>query len=378
MSFGKGRVSVNFGKRLFMVRLLHAIFLMFILISCGNEQEKTYPVKTAITESVYSSVTIQPDSLYQAYAPVSGLLEENLVEEGDMVAKGEVIAQIINTSPKLATENARAALNLARKNYHGSAGILSSIEEELKAARLKYKDDSINYYRQEKLWAQGIGSQATFESRKLAYELSSNSVDLLQKKYSRTEDELQTQLDQAENTYRLALENTRDFSVTSKIDGKVYALHKNPGELITSSQPLASIGKEEDFVIEMLVDEVDIVRIKEGQPVLLTLDAYGEQVFEAEVSKIFPEKDERNQTFLVEALFTKAPDVLYPGLSGEANILIANKDSTVVIPRSYLVGRNKVRTEEGLVQVVTGLQSMDSVEILEGITSETLIYKPKE
>ncbi len=361
-----------------MVRMLLTIFLMFILTSCGNEQEKTYPVKTGITESVYSSVTIQPDSLYQAYAPVSGLLDENLVEEGDVVAKGEVIAQIINTSPKLATENARAALDLAKKNYRGSSGLLSSIEEELKAARLKYKDDSINYFRQEKLWAQGIGSKATFESRKLAYELSSNSLDLLQKKYSRTEDELQTQLDQAQNTYRLAQVNTKDFSVTSKIDGKVYALHKNPGELVTSSQPLASIGKEEDFVIEMLVDEVDIVRIKEGQPVLLTLDAYGKKVFEAEVSKIFPEKDERNQTFLVEALFTKAPEVLYPGLSGEANILTDKKDSALVIPRSYLVGRDQVRTEDGLVQVKTGLQSLDSVEILEGITSETLIYKPKE
>lgn len=378
MSFGKGQVSVNFEKRQFMIRLLQLIFLVIFLTSCGNEEETTYPVKTAITESVYSSVTIQPDSLYQAYAPVSGLLDENLVEEGDVVAKGDVIAQIINTSPKLATENARVALDLAKKNYYGSSGILRSIEEELKAARLKYKDDSLNYYRQEKLWAQGIGSKATFESRKLAYELSSNSLELLQKKYSRTEDELQSQLDQAENTYRLALVNTKDFAVTSKIDGKVYALHKNPGELITSSQPLASIGKEEDFIIEMLVDEVDIVEIKLGQPVLLTLDAYGDHIFKAEVSKIFPEKDERNQTFLVEALFTEAPNVLYPGLSGEANILTAQKDSALVIPRSYLLDRNKVRTEEGLVQVVIGLQSLDSVEILEGITAETLIYKSKE
>ncbi len=361
-----------------MSRIFQYILLVVLLISCGGNEEKIYPVKTGITESVYSSVTIQPDSLYQAYAPVSGLLEKNLVEEGDLVAKGDMIAQIINTSPKLNTENARAALELARKNYRGSSGILSSIEEELNAARLKYADDSINYLRQNKLWESGIGSKATFESKKLAYELSSNSLDLLQKKYERTENELRTQLEQAENNYRLSLVNTSDFNVTSKINGKVYALHRNQGEIVTASQPLASIGREEDFVIEMLVDEVDIVKIKVGQPVVLSLDAYENKIFEAEVSKIFPEKDERNQTFLVEALFIDPPEVLYPGLSGEANIITAGKDSTLVIPRSFLVGKDRVRTEEGLVQVVTGLQSLDSVEILEGLTAETLIYKPRE
>lgn len=378
MSFAKGLGSFNFDKRLCMSRLLSYFLLALVLASCRGNEEKLYPIKTGITQSVYSSVTVQPDSLYQAYAPVSGLLDKNLVEEGDIVNKGDVIAQIINTTPKLNTENARAALDLARKNYRGSSGLLSSIEEELKAARLKHTDDSINFTRQDRLWEAGIGSKATFESKRLAYRLSSNSLDLLQKKLERTEDELKVQLEQAENNYRLSLVNTTDFTVTSKIDGKVYALHKNPGEIITASQPLASIGKEEDFVIEMLVDEVDIVRVKVGQPVVLTLDAYENTVFEAQVSKIFPEKDERNQTFLVEAVFLDPPEVLYPGLSGEANIITAKKDSTLVIPRSYLVGKDRVKTEEGLVQVVTGLQSLDSVEILKGITAETLIYKPRE
>lgn len=376
MSFAKGGFSVNFDQNLTMFRPLIIIILSTIVLSCNGNNEKIQPVETRITESVYSSVTIQPDSLYQAFAIVNGILDKNLVEEGDLVKKGDPIIQIINNSPQLNSENARTALELARKNYQGDGALLNSIEDELQAARLQYKNDSINYVRQEKLWGQGIGSKAAYEAKKLAFELSYSSLDRLENKYESTRNELKTQLQQAENNYRLSLINTTDFTVKSKINGKVYALLKNPGEIVNTSQPLASIGSKDKFVIEMLVDEVDIVKVKEGQKVLLSLDAYKGEIFTAKVSKIYPKKDERNQTFLVEALFEEEPKVLYPGLSGEGNIIIAQKEKALVIPRIYLIGKDSVKTEDGLVKVRTGLESLDSVEIQNGVTSQTYIYKP--
>lgn len=361
-----------------MRRTLNTFLFILFLVSCSGGDERIVPVEKSITEAVYSSVTVQPESLYQAFAVVNGILERNLVEEGALVKKGDTILQITNTTSQLNTENARASLELARKLYGKDGAILSSIEEEIAAARLKKQHDSLNFLRQHNLWSQGIGSKAQYEAMKLAYELSTSSLDVLSNKYERTKSELQTQLKQAENNYQLSLVNTTEYSVTSKINGKVYALHRDPGEIITSAQALASVGKAEDFVIEMRVDEVDIVRLERGQKVLVTLDAYQERVFEAEVSKIFPEKDERNQTFLVEALFKNPPKVLYPGLSGEANIITATKSRALVIPRSYLVEGNFVRTSDGLVPVVPGLQSIDSVEIQEGIGPKTEIYKPRE
>ncbi|MFD0976904.1 efflux RND transporter periplasmic adaptor subunit [Salinimicrobium gaetbulicola] len=378
MSFTKARFSAKFDQTLLMFRQISILLLCMTLISCSGKEDKIYPKKTMITESVYSSVTIQPDSLYQAFAIVNGILDENLVEEGDPVKKGDPIAQIINNTPKLNAENARMTLELARKNYSGDATVLSGIEDELKAAELQFINDSINYNRQKKLWAQGIGSKSAFESRQLAYEISFSNLDRLQNKYKRTRNELRTLLQQAENNYRLSQINTTDFTVKSKINGKVYALHKKEGEIVTTSQPIASVGCADNFVIEMLVDEVDIVKIQKGQSVLLTLDSYPGEVFQAEVSKIYPKKDERNQTFLVEAIFEIEPKVLYPGLSGEANIIISQKKDALVIPRNYLKENDSVLTEEGFVKVNTGLSSLDSVEIKNGITSETAIFKPEE
>jgi multidrug efflux pump subunit AcrA (membrane-fusion protein) len=353
------------------------LFLVFLINSCAEQQEKILPKKTTLTESVYASATIQPDSLYQAYAAVAGILDRNLVEEGTAVKKGDAILQIINKAPKLNTDNARLALNMAKENYEGRAAILGELEDEIQAATLNLNNDSINYYRQKKLWDQNIGSRVEFDNRKLAFELSENRLGLLKSKYDRTKRELGTQVEQAENNYKSSMISTKDFTVRSNINGKVYALYKNPGELVSTMEPLAALGSADVFVIELLVDEVDIVKLRLGQKALVTLDAYSNQVFEAVVSKIYPRKDERSQTFTVEATFKEVPKVLYPGLSGEGNIVIAEKNDVLTIPKDYLMEDNQVLTENGAVRVTLGLQNLDRVEILEGIDEKTALLKPK-
>ena len=365
-------------KALKMYRIAFKILFLSLLISCNRNNEKIYPKVTAITESVYSSVTVQPDSLYQAFAVVNGIVDENLVEEGEQVRKGDPVVQIINSNPRLNEENAKIAVVLARQNLQGETAVLAGLREELEAARLKYLNDSINYFRQKNLWEQQIGSKSSFETKKLGFETSQAILEQLRNKYSRTRLELQSQLKQAENNYQVSRTNATDFTVKSKINGKVYALLKNPGEIVTTNQPLASIGKADKFIVEMLVDEVDIVRLKKGQLVLLTLDAYGDRLFKAKLDKIYPEKDARNQTFLVEALFDEQPDVLYPGLSGEASIIVSQKDTALVIPKNFLIDGNRIKTENGEIKVKTGLESIDSIEIVSGLTPEIEIFKPDE
>lgn len=355
---------------------LFAIFTS-LLFSCTQKKEKTYPEKLPMTESVYASATVQPDSMYQVHSVAMGILDKIWVEEGDKVAKGDQILQITNTSPELNKENARLALELARNNYSGTAAVLSSIEDEIEAAKLQLKNDSINYYRQKKLWDQNIGSKVEFDNKKLVYELSQNRLELLKKKFDQAKNELETQLRQAENNYKTSLTTTNDFTITSKINGTVYALYKNPGEIVNTVEPVATIGKSDTFVVELLVDEVDIVKLHIGQKVFITLDSYNASVFEGTLDKIYPRKDERSQTFKVEALFNDPPETLYPGLSGEGNIVIAEKKEALVIPKAYLINGSKVLTDEGETSVTIGLENMVMVEILDGINENTAIYKPE-
>lgn len=346
--------------------------------SCGDGSEKILPEKQKITESVYTSVTIQPDSLYQVYAAVSGILEDNLVEEGEVVRKGDPLLQVINSAPRLNAENAALNLRLARENYSGNNAVLKSLKDEIDAARLRLKNDSINYFRQKNLREQNIGSEVEYETRKLAYELSSNQLQVLKNQYERTRTELSTKLEQARNNYKTATINTSDFTVKSEINGTVYALYKEPGEIVNSMEPLAAVGSSDKFLVEMLVDEVDIVKLRPGQRALITLDAYGTEVFEAVLSKIYPKKDERTQTFKVEAVFKDPPETLYPGLAGEGNVVVHEKDDVLTIPKTYIMDGNKVRTENGTVEITLGLQNMERAEVLTGLAADTYILKPEE
>jgi multidrug resistance efflux pump len=352
--------------------------IVFLISSCGEQQKSIRPQKTRLTESVYASVTIQPDSLYQVYAAVGGILEDNLVEEGDVVQKGTPLHQIINKTPKLNTENAKLSLKLANQNFTGSSAILKGLEDEIQSAGLNFQNDSINFFRQKRLWEQQIGAKVEFDNRKLAYELSRNNLNLLKSSYARTKNELHTQVQQARNNYESSQINTKDFTVASKINGKVYALLKEPGEIVSIMEPLAAIGSSSVFVVEMLVDEVDIVKIALGQKALITLDAYPSEVFMATVNKIYPRKDERSQTFKIESRFEAPPKTLYPGLAGEGNIVIAERENVFTIPKEYLLEGNKVLTSEGKIQVTIGLQNLEQVEILQGIDENTALLKPEE
>ncbi|MBT8257042.1 MAG: HlyD family efflux transporter periplasmic adaptor subunit [Bacteroidia bacterium] len=361
-----------------MVRALVLFFSIILLHSCQKGNDGITVEKTDLVESVYTSLTVQPDSLYDAYSVVSGIIDEVLVEEGDTVNIGQPLIQIINNAPKLNTENARLSLKLARENYSGGAAILAGIEDEIIAATLRYKNDSINFFRQKNLWDQNIGSRTEYDTKELQYQLSSNNLRLLESRYERTKNELQTTLQQAENSYQSSLINIRDFTVKSMISGKVYAIQKEKGELVTSLQSLAKLGSASEFILELLVDEVDIVKVSIDQKVLITLDAYKGQLFEGKISRILPNKDVRNQTFMVEALFDNPPDPLYPGLSGEANIITSTRSDVLAIPKEYLTDGNQVNTDEGLVEVVTGVDNLDLVEIVSGISEGTVIYKPDQ
>jgi len=360
------------------MKKLFYLFPILLLTACSEEDnQSTLPQQQDITESVYSSVTIQPEGLYDVYSAVTGILDQVYVTEGDTIIEGDKLFQITNNNPKLNTENARLAMQIAKDNYNGNNPILADLKSEVKLSELKLQNDSINFVRQQNLWKQKIGSKVDFDTRKLQFETSKQTVRTLKNKYNRTRTELKQQVQQATNNYEASLFQTKDFTIKSKVNGRVYSIFKNPGELISIQQPVATVGSRSTFIAELLVDEVDIARLEIGQQVLITLDAFDKQVFEARVHKIFPQKNQRSQTFKIEAQFDQQPDKLYPGLSGEANIVIAEKKNVLSIPKAYLVD-NKVKTDDGLVEITTGLESLDKVEVLSGIDANTTLYLPEE
>ena len=168
-----------------------------------------------------------------------------------------------------------------------------------------------------------------------------------------------------------------DFVVKSEINGKLYSLSKEKGEMVNSQSPIAIIGDATEFYVELQVDEYDISKLKIGQKVFLTLDSYKGEVFEAAVSRLYPIMNEKSKSFKVEAVFIKKPDHLYPNLTTEANIIIEVKEKVLTIPRNYLIDNEFVLLDnKEKRKVVTGLKDYEKVEIILGITANDALYKP--
>ena len=360
-----------------MLKYCYILLLFIALFGCNRQAEKIYPKKQQLVESVYASVTVQPDSLYEVFSSVVGIVDRYYVEEGDTVRRGDRILHIVNTTFSLREENAALELELAKENYSGSAAVLEGILDEINSATIQLRNDSINYVRQERLWSQNIGSKVEYDNRKMAFELSKSQLALLQKKYDRTKQELETKVNQAENNYQATATVSDDYTIKSTIDGKVYAVYKNPGELVNTIEPVASIGHAEHFILELIIDEVDIVKLQPGQKIIVTLDAYEDIVFEAVLSKIFPQKEIQNQTFKAEATFVSVPPKLYAGLAGEGNIVVASKTAALLLPKAYVLPGPKVLTDEGEIDITTGLENLEHVEILSGIDEYTEVIKPE-
>ncbi|MFN5844070.1 MAG: efflux RND transporter periplasmic adaptor subunit, partial [Flavobacteriia bacterium] len=220
-------------------------------------------------------------------------------------------------------------------------------------------------------------SKFELDNTSLAYEITRNNYASMKKRIARKEKELKNQIAQSRNNADVSSLRTEEYVIKSNITGKVFQIFKEKGEFVSMQEPLAVIGDKDKFKLKMLIDEVDISKVSLGQKVLVTLEAFKNSVYEAKISRIAPKMDERTQTFKVEAEFTKLPKKLYMGLTGEGNIIIHEKNSALVIPREFLQAGNKVETDQGLVQIKTGLSNWSYIEVLEGIDENTIIYKPE-
>jgi RND family efflux transporter MFP subunit len=358
---------------LFRKSILPLTFLLFI--SCGNKKESITPMIQPITESVYASGTLKSKNQYQVFPNVSGIIDAIFVKEGDTVKVGQPILKIYNMVQELNKENAE--LSAAYSDFNSNKGKLDDAFLAIGLAKDKMYNDSLLFNRQETLKAQGIGTEIEYEQSMLDYHNSKNAYYSAKVRY----DDLKRQIDfnsaQSKKNVQISSTLANDLTVVSQINGVVYNLTKEVGEMVNTQTALAVIGDATEFEMEMQVDENDILRIKIGQQVFVTLDSYQDLSFEGSIIEIDPMMNQSTKTFTVTAIFLQQPEVLYPNMNFEASIVIQTKKDALLIPRNYLFQDSLVIKSSGdTVAVKTGLKDYKMVEILSGISATDEITKP--
>ena len=355
-----------------------SLFLIVItLFSCSTKPTESHALRKDLVESVYASITIVPTDVYKVNASISGYLDQVNVKEGDAILNGQVLFVISNDPIKMSERNVALNYELLQENLNGDANLLEELKLSSNSANVKQRNDSINAEKMKVLYSQSACSKFDMENSILSYELSKNNYLSLKNQFKRKQVELKNQLAQAKNNVSASTLRSGDYLIKSNQDGKVYQINKERGELVSMQEPIAIIGRKDNFVISMMVDEVDISQIELGQSVWVTLEAFPTHPFEAKISKIAPKMDERTQGFKLEAQFINPPKRLYMGLSGEGNIVIRKVKNALVIPKAYLLPGSYVLTNQGKIKVKTGISNWDYIQILDGIDEKTTLIIPE-
>ncbi|GAB3298818.1 efflux RND transporter periplasmic adaptor subunit [Hymenobacter humi] len=345
------------------------------LVGCQPKAERVKPVVSAITESVYAAGSIKSSQQYQAFASAGGIIREVHVKEGDSVRVGTSLLAIASDVSQLTAENAALAAKYA--DLRANESRLQEARALIALQRRNMQNDRLQLTRQRQLWQQGIGTKLTLEQRELAYVNSRTAYQTAVLNYQTLQKQLNFAAAQARKNLQIAQRQASDYVLRSKIKGIVYKLYREKGEAVTPQTPLALLGDARHFVLQMQVDETDIVKIRPGQQVLVTLDSYKGQVFTARVTTVSPIMNTASKTFLVEAEFIRQPPVLYPFISFEANIVLQTKPKALLIPRPLLLNDSTVLRSDGQqVRVKTGLRDYRMVEIVAGLSPNDELQAP--
>jgi hypothetical protein len=353
------------------LRLLFILFPLVLTFGCEKKGVTLSPSNQEIVESVYASAKVKAYQQYSQKVSIGGKLLNYFVSEGDLVKSGQPIAQLENFSPELTVKNAEMAFQIAKDNESQ----LQELVYQSKNAKKQMIFDSINYFKQLRLFKNDIGTKNQLDVFKLKYETSNNALSGIIERLNSQKHIVTRAKEQAKNNLEISKKNNADFTITSYIQGKIYSLPNKIGEMVSPQQEFAIIGNDKQFILEMDIDESDITKIKVGQKIIVKLEAY-KQTFDAVVAKIYPALDTKSQSFKIEGKFNQKMPTLFPGLTAEANIITNIKSNALVIPLSYLVEDKYVITKNGKLEVETGLRNFNLVEITKGIDKNTVLTKP--
>lgn len=346
---------------------------LVLAISCSRESDFSHPVTKPLLEAVYASGTVVSENEYQAFSQVDGYVAEKLVNDGDAVKKGDPLYIIEADQQSARYRIARENYALARQNFNADSPVLNELKAAVQTAKTKMQHDSINFVRYTNLLNKQATSQAEYDRARLMAEQSRNEFVLAESRYRKTHNQLQAELINAENQYRIARDESSRYTIRSQVAGIVFKTMKEQGELIRRTESVAVLGSNQSFYLQLNVDELDIHRIKTGQQVLVKIDAYPEKIFKAEVTRIYPLVDSRQQSLRVDAKLLEALPGAFSGLALEANIIIRQVEQALVIPKSALLQGDSVMVRTGngeqKIKIKRGATTLDEVEVLEGLTA---------
>ncbi len=339
---------------------------------------------TPLVRTLQFSARVVTSSRVDIGSTLTGRVLQVAVTEGVQVKKGDLLA-------KLESDELRAALDQARASERQAAARLSGLrstgrngvqaagaqaDSVLLAAQAELK-------RTQALVAQGFISEArldeTLRTVAVAQAQRDNARAQIAANAEQGTDINQAQAQQALASAAIAATKARlaQAVLTAPADAKVLTRMVEPGQIVQPGRALLGLALASPLQLLAQVDERYLDQLRVGQTANVVADAFPGQRFGARVQSIAPLVDvQRGAVEVKLSLPSQPPDFLREDMTLSIEVETARRESALVVPigalRSDDASSNVVvwievdgRVEERKVR--TGIRSLDSVEVLEGL-----------
>lgn len=243
-------------------------------VAVGKAEQRT------IVETVYASGKLFPATELEITSNVSGTLIELFVKEGDLVKKGQLLANVDAEALASIVERAEAATE-------GSKAQLEAVKAQKKQLEAQFANTETIYNRNKKLFSDGVISKAEFEAAEATYNTTKANIEAAVQNILAAEFSVKS----SEATVKEQKKNLSQTRIYAPISGVVSTLYKKQGEQVVGTTqmagtPILKIANLKTVEVRVDVNERDILTTSIGDSAEIELDAYPDRKFIGIVTQI--------------------------------------------------------------------------------------------
>jgi membrane fusion protein (multidrug efflux system) len=230
---------------------------------------------------------------------VPGRVIELNVHDNQRVRRGAVLFRLDDRPYQLAVNQARAKLSNARLQIESTKALYGQRQSELRSAQDTFAYEDREAARQKRLLASGISSQAQVDRAVHSRDAAAQAVAAAQQQIASvvanlggdpTVDPTQhPSVEQAQAELDRALLDLSYTTIAAPDDGVVTQVERlQVGNYVNAASPVFALVSTHDLWIEANFKEVQLSKMRAGQPATVKIDTYGDRTFKAHVASLSP------------------------------------------------------------------------------------------
>ena len=357
----------------------------------------TRVIRTKLISTLPTNGKVEPFDWQAIRSERAGILSQVMVRDGQSVKKGEVVASISDPSLQADLQGgearvAEAQANLSALEAGGKPAELVEIENSLKQAQLQLQQEQKDYGALQRLEQKQAATAAEVDAAQQKVKQSEAGIQGLEQRRKSLVGKAdvaaaRARLQDAQAAFDLARERAAQSVVRAPMAGVIYGLAVRTGGYLNPGDLVADVGNLDRLRVRVYVDEPELGRVAEGQPVTITWQALGGKQWSGRVERTPTSIQPLGTRQVGEVIcwIDNPGHELIPGTNVDALIRTAVVEKALVIPKETLrhdaQGNYVLLLRDQAVErraVTTGVASISEVEVTGGLAEGDEVALPSD